>query len=80
MVEEAIEVDPALVLLEVEADSENLALAEAFKLLIPQLPIFLIAERTWEFEKAALSIGVDAVFGKDEDFGLVIENVKAAIT
>jgi hypothetical protein len=79
VVEEAIEVDPALVLLEVEADSENLAIAEAIKLLIPQLPIFLIAERTLEFEKAALSIGVDAVFGKDEDFGLVIENVKAAI-
>ena len=74
-----MEVDAALVLLEVEPDSENLALAEAFKLFIPQVPVFLIAERKWEFEKEALSIGVDAAFGKDEDLDLVIENVKAAI-
>jgi hypothetical protein len=79
VIKQAMEVDAALVLLEVEPDSKTLAIAEAFKLFIPRVPVFLIAERTWEFEKAALSIGVDAVFGKDEDFNLVIENAKAAI-
>ena len=79
VIKQAMEVDAALVLLEVEPDSENLAIAEALKLFIPKVPVFLIAERKWEFEKAALSIGVDAVFGKDEDFNLVIENAKAAI-
>jgi hypothetical protein len=79
VVKQAMDVDAALVLLEVEPDLETLAIAEAFKLFIPRVPVFLIAERTWTFEKAALAIGVDAVFGKDEDLGLVIENAKAAI-
>jgi hypothetical protein len=79
VVKQAVEVQPALIVLEVEPDSTNLAVAEAFKLFIPQVPVFLIAKRTWEFERAALSIGVDAVFDKDEDLGLVIENARAAL-
>jgi DNA-binding NarL/FixJ family response regulator len=79
VVKQAVEVRPALIVLEMEPEATNLAVAEAFKLLIPQVPVFLIAKGTWEFERAALSIGVDAVFDKDEDFSLVIENAKAAV-
>lgn len=80
VVRQAVAVQPALIVLVVEPDSTNLAVAEAFKLFLPQVPVFLIAKRTWEFERAALSIGVDAVFDKDEDFGVLIENAKAAVS
>ncbi len=74
----AIEMQPKLIVLLLEPEPERLVVAEAFKLLMPEVPVFIIASTTWEFEKEALSVGVDAVFDKC-DIRPVIENAKAAI-
>lgn len=76
-VERAIEIKPELVVLELEP--ERLVIAGAFKLLMPDVPVFVIAPTSWEFEKEALSAGVDAVFDKDGDIAAVIENARAAL-
>jgi chemotaxis response regulator CheB len=73
----AIQMKPELIVLELEP--ERLVIAEAFKLLMPDVPVFVIASATWEFEREALSAGVDAVFDKDGDLSAVIENAKAAL-
>jgi chemotaxis response regulator CheB len=75
----AIKIKPKLVVLELEPEPKRLVIAEAFKLLMPEVPVFVIASMTWELEKEMLSAGVDAVFDKDGDFTPVIENAKAAI-
>jgi hypothetical protein len=77
-VELAIEIQPNLVVLLLEPEPERLVVAEAFKLLMPEVPVFIIASTTWEFEKEALARGVDAVFDRG-DIRMVIENAKAAI-
>jgi hypothetical protein len=75
----ATKIKPRLIVLELEPEPKRLVIAETLKLLMPEVPVFVIARMTWELEKDAVSRGVDAVFDKDGDFSPVIENAKAAL-
>jgi DNA-binding response OmpR family regulator len=78
-VDEAIELHPDLVILELgSSPQEGFRAAKVLKRARPDLPIFLITERhDMEHEKEALSSGIDAVFEKDFDFKSLIMNARA---
>jgi chemotaxis response regulator CheB len=78
-VQRAMEIKPKLIVLELDPEPKRLRIAAALKVLMPEVPIFVIASMTWESEKRVLSLGVDAIFDKDDDFTPVIENAKAVL-
>ena len=60
-IKEAMELLPDLVILEMEMSPlDGFEIAEALKLIMPDVPLFLLAERNGvESEKEALSHGID---------------------
>jgi len=79
-IEKVTTVNPDLVVLEIDSSGENSILfAEAFKLTLPEVPLFLVtAQNTMQAEKDALTRGVDAVFEK-EDYVSLLLNAQAAV-
>jgi two-component system response regulator EvgA len=56
----------------------GLQLARRLKIIMPQLPIFMLTEDyTASIEKEALSCGVTAVFSKLDDLSPVVANARA---
>src|ERR1700693_2251809 len=78
-IKKAMELLPNLVILEKELSPlDGFEIAEALKLILPDVPLFLVAEEhDVEVEKEALSHGIDAVFDKDHDFTSLIMNARA---
>ena len=67
-----------LALVVVHARQKTFEVAEALKLILPEVPLFLVAEHhDLETEKEALSHGIDAVFEKDHDFSSLVKNARA---
>lgn len=79
-IKKAMELLPDLVILEKELSSvDGFEVAEALRLILPDVPLFLVAEQhDVEAEKEALSHGIDAVFEKDYDFTSLVMNARAA--
>ena len=76
----AIELLPSLIVLEMDTAGRNLGIAEAVKLFLPDLPIFLVMSLpTAQSEKAALSRGIDAVFEKSDDYDSLLLNAIATL-
>jgi DNA-binding NarL/FixJ family response regulator len=79
-IKNAMELLPDLVILEKELSPlDGLEVAEALRLIMPDVPVFLVAEENGvEVEKEALACGIDAVFEKDYDFTSLVMNARAA--
>jgi DNA-binding NarL/FixJ family response regulator len=77
---EAIDLHPDLVILGAEMPPvDDLQIAEALKLCLPEVQVFLVTERQgMESEKKALSHGIDAVFERQDGFGALLMNARAA--
>jgi DNA-binding response OmpR family regulator len=78
-IKRAMELLPDLVILEKELSPlDGFEVAEALKLILPNIPLFLVAEQhDVKAEKEALSHGIDAVFEKDHDFSSLVFNARA---
>ncbi len=76
---EAIDLFPDLVILGMELPPiDGLEIAEALKLCVPDVEVFLVAElHGMEAEKRALSHGIDAVFERDDDLRSLVLNARA---
>jgi two-component system response regulator EvgA len=70
---------PNLVVLDFALPCINgIQLARRLKIIIPQLPIFMLTEDyTASSEKEALSCGITAVFSKLDDLAPVVANARA---
>lgn len=69
---------PDLVILEMPC-SNDFNFVDEFRSLEPQVPVFLFCEQlTMEAERMVLRHKIDAVFAKDEDLSVLVENAKAA--
>jgi DNA-binding NarL/FixJ family response regulator len=70
-------VKPDLVILET-SDADNLNFADEIKSRQPGLPVFWICQQlTIEVERIARLHEIDAVFTKDEDLSILVQNAKA---
>jgi CheY-like chemotaxis protein len=78
-IKKTIELLPDLVVLEMEMSPlDGFEAAEAIKLVMPEVPVFLIAgQHNVEVEKEAFSRGIDAVFEKGRDFTSLLMNARA---
>jgi DNA-binding NarL/FixJ family response regulator len=78
-IKKVMELVPDLVILEKGLfPLDGFEVAEALKLILPEVPLFLVAEHhDLETEKEALSHGIDAVFEKDHDFTSLVRNARA---
>lgn len=78
-IKKTMELTPDLVVVEKEMSPlDGFEVAEAIKLIMPEVPVFLVSEQpTVETEKEALSRGIDAVFEKDHDFTSLVMNARA---
>lgn len=75
--EQIVAARPDLVIVEMLC-SDDFNFVDEFKSRKPQVPVFLFCEQlTMEIEKIVLCHKVDAVFAKDEDLSLLVENAKA---
>jgi chemotaxis response regulator CheB len=76
---EAIKLFPDLVILGmVIPPLAVFGVAEALKLSMPEVPVFLVTElHGMEAEKKALSHGIDAVFEMDDDLNSLVTNARA---
>jgi CheY-like chemotaxis protein len=76
---EAIELFPDLIVLGMDVPPiDDFEIAEAFKLILPNVQVFLVTElRGMEVEKKALSRGIDAVFERDDDLKSLVMNARA---
>jgi DNA-binding NarL/FixJ family response regulator len=73
---EAMKLQPDLAVLEISAGAD-LEVARMFGLLIPELPVFLVAEQfSLAIEKKALSYRVRAVFPLEDDFSAIVLNAR----
>jgi len=79
-IRKATALNPDLVILEIDANPGNsFQVAEAFKLTLPEVPLFLVtAQNSMQAEKDALIRGVDAVFEK-KDYASLLLNARAAV-
>jgi len=79
-IRKATTLDPDLVVLEIDSSGGNsMLIAEAIKLTLPEVPLFLVtAQNSMQAEKDALNLGVDAVFEK-EDYASLLLNARAAV-
>ena len=79
LIKAAMELLPDLVILEMALPPlDGFEAAEALKLIMPALPVFLMTERyCLRIEKHALSIGVDGVFEKTHDLKALVLNARA---
>jgi chemotaxis response regulator CheB len=69
---------PDLFILEAPSPHDAIALVQTLKLLLPEVPVFLITQRpSMQSEKEVLAQGVDAVFEKSKNFLSLIMNAKA---
>ena len=77
---EAVDLFPDLVVLGSEMPQiDDFEVAEALKLSMPEVPVFLVTEVLgMEAEKIALSHGIDAVFERNEDLNSLVMNARAA--
>jgi DNA-binding NarL/FixJ family response regulator len=80
IVEETGRLNPALVILDMMMDPENLSrLTKHMRKLVPQVVIFMLAEHyDFDVEQLAFSCGVNAVFSRDEDPIALLANAQAA--
>jgi len=76
---EAINLFPDLVILGMVMPPMGVfGVAEALKLSMPEVPVFLVTElRGMEAEKKALSHGINAVFERGDDVNSLVMNARA---
>jgi hypothetical protein len=59
--------------------TDDFEVAEALKLSMPEVPVFLVTELLgMETEKIALAHGIDAAFERNEDLNSLVMNARAA--
>jgi CheY-like chemotaxis protein len=77
---EAVDLFPDLVVLGTEMpQKDDFEVAEALKLSMPEVPVFLVTELLgMETEKIALAHGIDAAFERNEDLNSLVMNARAA--
>jgi len=76
-VREASALRPDIAILEMSS-IDDLAVANAFKRRIPDLPLLVVAEEvSLDTEKKALAHGADAVFPKEDDPAALAQNARA---
>jgi DNA-binding NarL/FixJ family response regulator len=76
-VREASALRPDIAILEIDS-IDDLAVANAFKRQIPDLPLLVVAEGvSLDTEKKALAHGADAVFPKEDDPAALAHNARA---
>lgn len=75
--QQIIQAEPDLVIVEMPFPHDFHVLDE-LKVLQPQIPVFFFCEQlTFEVERIVLCHKVDALFAKDEDFSVLVENAEA---
>src|SRR5439155_16528526 len=81
LIKAAMELLPDHVILEMALPPlDGFEAAEALKLIMPALPVFLMTERyCLRIEKHALSIGVDGVFEKTHDLKALVLNARRCL-
>jgi DNA-binding NarL/FixJ family response regulator len=82
VLKELMKLTPSLVVMEIQLPPwERFQIAEALKIILPEVPLFLVTEQDviQRVEKMALSGGIDAVFAKGDDVTSLVDNARAVL-